>query len=141
MWLLPVPELPTAMMFSRRSTYSERASSITSALFKRRQRREVEAVEALHGRELGGLDAALDHAPLALDHLQLGQPQQVARIVDAFGGALAGDLVVLAQEGRQLQRLEVVGQQDLRRVGHDAAPARSSMYERADVVATVAFGR
>jgi hypothetical protein len=31
---LPVPELPTAITFSRRSTYSERASSITSALFK-----------------------------------------------------------------------------------------------------------
>ena len=30
--ILPVPELPTAMMFSRRSTYSQRASSITSAL-------------------------------------------------------------------------------------------------------------
>ena len=110
-------------------------------LVQGRQRREVEAVEALHGRELGRLDAALDHAPLAIDQLLLGQPQQEAGIVDAFGGALAGDLVVLAQEGRQLQRLEVVGQQNLRRVAHDAAPARSSMYERADVVATVAFGR
>ena len=62
-------------------------------------------------------------------------------MVDAFGGALPGDLVVLAQEGRQLQRLEVVRQQDLRRVAHDAAPASSSMYERAEVVATVALGR
>ena len=34
MWLLPVPLLPTAMMFSRRSTYSERASSMTSALLR-----------------------------------------------------------------------------------------------------------
>ena len=83
-------------------------------MFKRRERREVEAVEALHGRELGRLDAALDHAPLALDQLQLGQPQQVAGMVDAFGGALAGDLVVLAQERRQLQRLEVMGEQNLR---------------------------
>jgi hypothetical protein len=33
MWLLPVPELPIAMMFSRRSMYSERASSMTRALF------------------------------------------------------------------------------------------------------------
>jgi hypothetical protein len=32
MGLLPVPELPSAMMFSRRSMYSERASSMTSAL-------------------------------------------------------------------------------------------------------------
>ena len=30
MWLLPVPLLPTAMTFSRRSTYSERASSSTN---------------------------------------------------------------------------------------------------------------
>ena len=83
-------------------------------LVQGRQRREVEAVEALHGRELGRLDAALHHAPLAIDQLLLGQPQQEAGIVDAFGGALPGDLVVLAQEGRQLQRLEVVGQQNLR---------------------------
>ena len=54
-----------------------------------RERREVEAVEALHGRELGRLDAAVDHAPLALDDLGLDQPQQIARIVDALGGALA----------------------------------------------------
>ena len=44
-------------------------------------------------------------------------------MVDAFGGALPGQLVVLAQEGRQLQRLEVVREQNLRRVAHGAAPA------------------
>jgi hypothetical protein len=55
--------------------------------------------------------------------------------------ALPGDLVVLALEGGQLQRLEVVGQQNLGRVAHDAAPASSSMYELAEVVATVALGR
>ena len=96
-------------------------------LVQGRQRREVEAVEALHGRELGRLDAALDHAPLAIDQLQLGQPQQIARIVDALGGALACDLVVLAQERRQLERLEVVRQENLRCVGHDAAPMHRSM--------------
>jgi len=32
----------------------------------------VEAVEAFDSWELGGLDAALDHAPLTLDQLQLG---------------------------------------------------------------------
>ncbi len=31
--MLPVPLLPTAMTFSFRSMYSQRASSITSALF------------------------------------------------------------------------------------------------------------
>ena len=59
---------------------------------------EVEAVEALHGRELGRFDAALDHAALAIDQLQLGEPQQITRIVDAFGGALARHLVILAQD-------------------------------------------
>ena len=42
-------------------------------------------------------------------------------MVDALGGTLARDLVVLAQERRQLQRLEVVGQKNLRGVAHDAA--------------------
>ena len=32
-WVLPVPLLPTAITFSRRSMYSQRAISITSCLF------------------------------------------------------------------------------------------------------------
>ena len=72
----------------------------------------------------GGAYKALDGPPFPLDHLQLGQTQQVAGMVDAFGGALTGQLVVLAQEGRQPQRLQVMGEQDLRRIAHDdAAPA------------------
>ena len=63
---------------------------------------------------------ALHHAPLAIDQLLLGQAQQEA-------SALASDLVVLAQEGRQLQRFEVVGEQDLRRVAHEPAPASRAM--------------
>ena len=93
-------------------------------LVQRRQRQEVEAVEAFDRRELRRLDPALDHPPLAVDHLHLGQPHQVTRMVDALGGALPGDLVVLAQERRQLQRLQMVGEQDLRCVGHAATPAR-----------------
>ena len=33
MWVLPAPLFKAAMIFSRRCTYSHRASSITSALF------------------------------------------------------------------------------------------------------------
>ena len=33
MWVLPVPLLPMAMTFSRRSTYSHTASRVTSCLF------------------------------------------------------------------------------------------------------------
>jgi hypothetical protein len=41
-------------------------------LVELRDRLEVEAVEALGDRELRGLDAALDHPPLAVDQLLTG---------------------------------------------------------------------
>ena len=62
-------------------------------------------------------------------------------MIDALGRALPGDLVLLAQEGRQLQGLEVVGEQDLRRVGHARSPDSRLMYDLADVIATRARGR
>ena len=102
---------------------------------------EVEAVEALDHGEARRLDAPLDHAALAVDQLELGESQQVADVIDAFRGALPGDLVVLAQEGRQLQRLEVVGEQHLRCVGHAPSPDSRLMYDLADVIATRARGR
>ncbi len=57
----------------------------------------------------------------------LGETQQIAGIVDTLGSALERLSVVLAQERRQLEGLEVVGQQHLRRVAHDAAPTSRSM--------------
>ena len=45
---------------------------------------------------------------VAVYQLKLREPQQVARMVDALGGALASHLAVLPQEGRQLQLLEVM---------------------------------
>ena len=102
---------------------------------------EVEAVEALDHGEARRLDAPLDHAALAVDQLELDESQQVADVIDAFRGALPGDLVVLAQEGRQLQRLEVVGEQHLRCVGHAPSPDSRLMYDLADVIATRARGR
>ena len=62
-------------------------------------------------------------------------------MVDALGRAVAGDLVVLTQERWQLQCLQVVAEQDLWRVGHGVTAVRSSMYDRAAVIATVALGR
>jgi hypothetical protein len=47
-------------------------------------------------------------------------------MVDALGGALLGELVVFAQEGWQLERLEVMGEQKLGRVAHGEAPVRRS---------------
>ena len=97
--------------------------------------------EALDHGEARRLDAPLDHAALAVDQLELGESQQVADVINAFRGALPGDLVVLAQEGRQLQRLEVVGEQHLRCVGHAPSPDSRLMYDLADVIATRARGR
>ncbi len=62
-------------------------------------------------------------------------------MIDAFGSALPGQLIVLAQEGGQLEGLEVMGQQELWRIAHDAAPVSSPMYELAEVVATSARGK
>ena len=51
-------------------------------------------------------------------------------------------LHVLALDGsRQLQRLEVVGEQHLRCVGHAPSPDSRLMYDLADVIATRARGR
>ena len=74
------------------------------------------------GRELRLPDPPLDHAALAVDQFQLRQAQQIAHVVDALAGTLAGQLVVLPEEGRQLEGLQVMGQQHLWRVGHGAAP-------------------
>ena len=81
------------------------------------------------------------HAALPVDRFQFGQANEIAHVVGALGGALPGLLIVLAQEGRQLEGLEVMGQQELRRIGHDAAPVSSPLYELAEVVATSARGK
>jgi hypothetical protein len=71
-------------------------------LVQRRQRQEVEAVEAFDRRKLRLLDATLDCPAFPFDQLQLGQPQQVADMIHAVAGALPRQLVMLTQEGRQL---------------------------------------
>jgi hypothetical protein len=71
-------------------------------------------------------DAALDHSPFPVDQFEFGQAQQIAGMVDVLGGALLRELVIFAQERRQLERFEVMGEQKLRRVAHDVAPTRRS---------------
>ena len=70
--------------------------------------------------------SAARHLPFPLDQLEFGQAQQIAGMIDPLGSALLGELVVFAQEGRQLERLEMMGEQQLRRIAHDAAPASRS---------------
>jgi hypothetical protein len=47
-------------------------------------------------------------------------------MVDALGGTLLGELVVFAQEGRQLERLEMMGEQQLRSIAHPAIDDEST---------------
>ena len=86
---------------------------------------KVEAVQALDCREARLADAPLDHPSLAIQQLQLGEAQQIGAMVDALGRTLSSQLVVLAQEGRQLERLEVMRQQELGHIAHAALPSRA----------------
>src|SRR5437868_15212917 len=80
-------------------------------LVERRNGGEVEAVQALHGREPRLLDPTLHHAPFAFDQLQFGQAQQKTDMIKALAGTLPSELVVFAQERWQPERLEVVSEQ------------------------------
>jgi hypothetical protein len=48
-------------------------------------------------------------------------------MVETFGSALPSKLLILAQERRQLERLQVMTEQKLRRIGHDDAPVSKLM--------------
>ena len=91
-------------------------------LVQLRDRLEVEAVQALGGRELRRLDAALHHPSLAVDQLQFDETREEPDVIQFLGGALAGELVVFPQEGGQLQRLQMIREQDFRGHGHAASP-------------------
>ena len=91
-------------------------------LVERRDRLEVEAVEAFGGRELRGLDPALDHPALSIDQFKFHQPGKELHVVQPFARTLTGQLLVLPQEGRQLQHLEVMGEKEFGSLGHAASP-------------------
>jgi hypothetical protein len=91
-------------------------------LVERRDHHEVEAVEALGRRELRGLDAALDHPAFPLDQLEFAEPEQVLDMILALGGALPGQLGILALERRQLELPEMVLEEHLGRIVHAAVP-------------------
>ena len=111
MWVLPVPLLPTAMIFSRRCMYSHRASSITSALFTDGMAVKSKVSKVLTAGEAGGPDPPLHHALVAVDEFQFRQPEQVPWVVHSLGGALARHLAVFPEETGQFQFLQMVFQQ------------------------------
>ncbi len=88
---------------------------------------EVEAVETFDGRELCSLDPPFHHAAFPVDEFQFGKPQKVTGMINAFCRALFGDFVILAQESRQTQGLQMMGQQQLRRTSHPRPPDNSAM--------------
>ena len=84
-------------MLSRATTYSHRANG-----------GEVECVEALHRRETGGADAALDHAPFAIDEFEFDETQQKADMVETFTRRLGGDFLVFPQDCWQFELSQVM---------------------------------
>ena len=79
--------------------------------------------KAFCGREPRRLDPAFYHAPFAVDEFQLDKAGQELDVVPPLGGTDPGLPVIFPQDGRQLQLLQLVVQQDLRRFRHDAPPA------------------
>jgi hypothetical protein len=53
--------------------------------------------------------------------IELDEACEELNVVEALGGALPGQLLVFAEEGRELQQLELMSQQDLRGLAHDWA--------------------
>ena len=88
---------------------------------------EVEAVEALRGREACSPYAAVHLAVMAVYEFKLSKPQQVAGMVDILGGTAAGQLAVLSQKRRQPQFLQMVLQEHGGLSAHDLPPATSVM--------------
>src|SRR3954454_10762834 len=76
-------------------------------LVQGRDRGEVEAVQALHGWEARLTNTSLDQPPLAIEQFEFAQAKQIAGVVHPLGRTLPSQLVILAQEGGQLQRLEM----------------------------------
>ena len=138
MWV-PVPLLPSHDEVLAALDVLAAGQLQDQRLVERGDDLEVEAVEALDHGEARRLDAPLDHAALAVDQLELGESQQVADVIDAFRGALPGDLVL----GRKVGSFSVLrwwasstcGVSVMRR-----APTAGS-YDLADVIATRARGR
>src|SRR4030081_11151 len=70
---------------------------------------EVERVETFHRRKMCGADAALDHAPFAIDEFEFGETQQEADMIETFACRLCGDLFIFAQEGGQFGLTQMIG--------------------------------
>jgi hypothetical protein len=76
---------------------------------------EVERIETLHRGKAGGADAALDHAPFAIDEFGLGEAQKIAGMIEPLTGGFRGNFVIFAQESRQFELPQMMPEQHLGR--------------------------
>jgi hypothetical protein len=84
---------------------------------------KVKAVETFDGRELGQFNAPLNHATFAVDQLELSKAGKIPNIIAPFCGTEPCQLIMFAQEGGEPQAFKMMGEQYLRNIIHDEAPA------------------
>ena len=89
-------------------------------IVERRDRFEVEAIQAFRRGELCGLDPAFHHAPFPFDQFELDQAAQIGHVPFVLSGTLSGLLLVLAQHRGQFELLEVISQQKIGDLIQDA---------------------
>ena len=123
-WVLPVPLLPTAMTFSRRWMYSQRASSITKALFSDGMAGKSKVSRLFTA---GKRAARIRRSTMRWWRSMISSSaslQQVLGMVHTLSGALGCHLTVLSQKAGQLQLFEMVFQEQGGPVVHAALPDR-----------------
>ena len=84
-------------------TYSQRANSITSALFTEGMAGKSKVSRLLTAGKQAVVDSALHNALVAVNEFQFHQPGQVPRVVHPLGGSLGGHLPVFPEEVGQCQ--------------------------------------
>src|SRR5665648_664467 len=71
-------------------------------------RYEVERIEALHRWKARLANAPFDDTPLLVDEFQFDQSQQIGRVINPLARGLPGHLVVLAQNRRKPELLQMM---------------------------------
>src|SRR5471030_1194616 len=103
-----------------RCSFSSRLSSRASISWCTRPAAVVKAtekpfwhIEALYRRKARLANAPFDDPPLPVDELQFDQTQQIGRVIDPLARGLPGHLVILAQNRRQPELLQVMREEEL----------------------------
>ena len=122
---VPFSQTGAELLFEVFSRRYERGSTIVTSNLPFDEWTGVFASERLTGALLDRLTHHVHILEMNGDSYRLKQSKRRSR--NTLGGTLPRQLVILAQEGRQLERLEVVGKQQLGGISHDATPVSSPM--------------